>query len=107
MNAGKLLKKRYKLYRQIPKITKSIRGSVVIMKRYCGKANCRCLKGHKHKALYLSQRYKGRTRMIYIPRDMEEVVIKYIRNYKKAKNLLDKTSNINIELLIKRKLTNT
>ena len=104
MTTGKLLKTRYKIYRKIPKIPKSIRGSLVIMKRVCGKPNCRCRKGPKHKAVYLSQRHNGRTRMVYIPHDMKGRVVKYINNYQKTKNLLDRISDINIELLKKRRL---
>ena len=104
MSMNKLLKSRYKIYRKMPKLTESIRGSLVIMERSCGKSNCRCRKGLKHKAVYLSQRHRGRTRMVYIPRYMEERTSKYIKNYQKTKNLLDRISDINIELLTKRKL---
>ena len=30
-----------------------IRGSLLERQRVCGKPNCRCTRGHKHKALYL------------------------------------------------------
>lgn len=105
MRADKLLKTRYKIYRKMPKIVKSIRGSLVIMKRTCGKPNCRCQRGFKHKAVYLSQRYKGRTRMIYIPHDIEEKIVEYIKTYQEIKIILDKISDINIRLLIKRRIT--
>lgn len=104
MSASKSLKNRYKIYRKIPKPHLSIRGSLVIMKRVCGKPNCHCRKGFKHEAVYLSQRYRGRTRMVYIPQDMEKKVAEYTKNYRKIKELLDKISDINIELLVKRKL---
>lgn len=99
-----MVKKRYKLYRQIPKLTESLRGSVVIMERYCGKSNCRCVKGHKHKAVYLSQSRKGKTRMVYIPQDMKEKAKEYIRNYQRTRSLLSEISDINIKLLTERKL---
>lgn len=105
MNTRNSLKKRYKLYRQVPKLTESIRGSLVIMERYCGKPNCCCAKGHKHKAVYLSQSHKGKTRMVYIPETMKEKTIEYIRNYHKIRSILNKISEINIKLLTERKLT--
>ena len=104
MAVDRLFKTRYKIYRKLPKLTESMRGSLVVMKRVCGKPNCRCRKGPKHKAVYLSQRHKGKIRMVYIPKDMEEKVVKYINNYRKTKNLLDGISDINIELLAKRRL---
>ena len=105
MDAGNSLKKRYKLYRQIPKITESIRGSLVIMERYCGKPNCRCRKGHKHKAVYLSQSHKGKTRMVYIPEIMKEKVREYVQNYHRIRSALNKISDINIKLFTERKIT--
>lgn len=104
MNAENSLKKRYKLYRQLPKLTESIRGSLVIMERYCGKPNCRCMKGHKHKAAYLSQSQKGTTRMVYVPESMKEKTQEHVRNYHKIRSILNKISDINIKLLTERKL---
>jgi len=97
-------KKRYKIYRKMPRLTESIRGSLVIMQRYCGKSNCRCRKGLKHKSTYLSQRHKGKTRMIYIPHPMEGKVKEYIRNYQDTKTLLNKISDLNIKLIAERRL---
>lgn len=105
MDTGKAFKKRYKLYRQIAKITESVRGSLVIMERYCGKSNCHCRKGHKHKAVYLSQSHNGKTRMIYIPENMKEKASEYIQNYHRIRNALNKISDINIKLLTERKIT--
>lgn len=105
MAAENSLKKRYKLYRQIPKLTESIRGSLVIMERYCGKPNCRCRRGYKHKAVYLSQSHNGKTRMVYIPEKMKEKVTEYIRNYHRIRSTLNKISDINIKLLMERKIT--
>lgn len=104
MNVENSLKKRYKLYRHLPKLTESIRGSLIIMERYCGKPNCRCVKGHKHKATYLSQSHKGKTRMVYIPEVMKEKVREYVQNYHRIRSVLNKISDINIKLLTERKL---
>lgn len=41
-------------------------GSLVTLRRKCGKANCHCAQGPGHPAQYLSVREEGRTRLYYI-----------------------------------------
>lgn len=94
-----LLKKRGKISADIPKIEECVRGSLVLMKRACGKPNCRCQKGRKHKAIYLSQSHKGKTRMIYLPQGSQDKAQRYVKNYRKIKGILNSVSDINIRLL--------
>jgi len=94
-------KKRRKTSLRIPRIQEVIRGSIVTMKRLCGKAGCRCQKGSKHSSLYISQRHAGKTRMIYIPKNSEAGVRRLIDNYRKLKAIMDKMSDMNIRMLTK------
>jgi len=84
-----------------PRISQVIHGSIVMVKRFCGGANCRCQKGHKHCSMYISQRYKGKTRMIYIPKRSESRVRCYVSNYQKFKMVMDQVTEINIQQLTK------
>ena len=102
MDEKNIVKERRKIYSQMPKVEESIRGSLVVMRRTCGKANCRCRKGQKHRAMYLSQSCSGKTRMIYIPQNMEKRADQYIKNSQKIKSVLNRLSDINIKLLTKR-----
>jgi len=102
MDEKGLLKSRCKISRRIPKIEECVRGSLVVMNRSCGKINCRCQKGLKHKSIYLSQSYKGKTRMIYLPQGSEDKAHQYVKNYREIKDILNSVSNINIKLLTKR-----
>ncbi len=102
MNAETLLNRRKKALKKMPKLEESIRGSLLVMSRFCGKPNCCCLKGQKHKAIYLSQSFKGRTRMVYIPKASEKKASEYIQNYQKIKSILNILSDINIKLLTRR-----
>ena len=97
----RLLQKREDLFGRIPKRPGVIRGSLVIMKRVCGKVSCRCLKNSPHKSLYISQSYKGKTRMTYVPKRSEEVVRRGIFEYRRIKDVLDELSDIYLELLSK------
>lgn len=99
MGERALLKERRKISAKLPEIEESIRGSLVVMNRSCGKLNCRCQKGTKHKSIYLSQSYKGKTRMFYLPQKTEAKAHQYVKNYQKIKNILNSLSDINIKLL--------
>lgn len=95
----RLLQKRDELSREIPRRPGVIRGTLVLAKRSCGKARCRCQKDSPHKSLYISQSHKGRTRMIYIPRYAEEKAKTWVAGYHALKNLLEDLSEIHLKLL--------
>jgi len=63
------------------------------MERYtqCGKPGCKCMRGEKHgPAYYLAVSYaKGRTRQIYVPKDLKPLVEQWVRNYHQAMSVLD------------------
>jgi hypothetical protein len=101
MTAVEVLKKRRVVAKAQPSVQEVIRGSIVIMARHCGNATCRCQKGFKHRSLYISQRYRGKTRMIYVPKRSEAAVRRFINNYRKTKAVMDKISDANIKMLTK------
>ena len=74
-----------------------IRGSFGTRARQCGKPSCRCLKGYKHRALYVSQSQKGKPRLVYIPQRSEKEVHRLIKNYRRMKVVMEKISQINLE----------
>jgi hypothetical protein len=49
-----------------------VRGTLQVRDRTCGKPNCRCAKGEKHKALYLVVSKEGKQQQLYIPKAYEE-----------------------------------
>lgn len=97
MDESVLLTKRRIAAKQMPSIQKILRGSIVVVKRVCGKPSCRCLKGHKHRALYISQSQKGRPRLVYIPQHSEAEVRSLIQNHQKMKSVMEKISRLNLE----------
>ena len=82
--------------RRLPAIDDVIRGSVVVMERVCGSESCRCLKGHKHRSLYVSQYRKGSSQMIYIPKASEKKVLRMVGNYRILKSAIYKASELNL-----------
>lgn len=67
------------------------------MARVCGKPNCKCAKGEKHISLYISLRYKGKRKMIYVPHELEAQIENGIKTYKEILKLLDVISDSNID----------
>jgi hypothetical protein len=85
---------RSKLHQLLCRAEGLAHGSLVEMKRRCGKPNCRCASddAFKHSSLYLSQTRNGKTRMIYIPKDLEETVRRWVADFRRASELLEAVS---------------
>jgi hypothetical protein len=58
----------------------------------CGKKECRCAQGKRHRAVYLVSSTKANKRQVFVPSDMEEEVRAWVENYHKATDLLEKIS---------------
>jgi hypothetical protein len=71
-----------------------LRGSLLVRRRSCGKAGCRCTRGHLHESLYLAISQGGRTRQLFVPRDWEERVRHWVAEYHRAQDLLEEISCI-------------
>jgi hypothetical protein len=80
-----------------------VRGSLVPMRRTCGKEGCHCQKGEKHPALYLALRDRGKRRMIYIPPELEETVQTAVRTARDVDELLDLISQHCYQELLQKK----
>jgi len=71
-----------------------IRGTLLVRKRKCGKANCRCARGEGHESLFLVISENGRTRQFFVPRDWEPRVRQWVADYRRVRNLLEDVSRI-------------
>ncbi len=80
-----------------------LRGSLVRMERLCGKKNCHCQQGQKHVALCLAIRLGNQRKMIYIPRDLEETVRRWVETGQEVDGLLDAISQECLETLLAKK----
>ena len=73
-----------------------LKGNTVIMKRVCGNKNCRCIReGKKHVSMYLAKKERNTTKMIYIPKRLEEEVSAKVAAYHKIKKLIGRISELN------------
>jgi len=65
-----------------------IDGSLVVIRRRCGNPNCRCARGHKHPAHYLTRKVGRKTESLYIPVDLVEEVRTWHQEYRRLKRLV-------------------
>ena len=82
-----------------------LRGSLVEMRRTCGKEGCRCQKDrrHRHRSLYLGLKLKGRQHMVYVPKDWEDRVREWVDRHREIRDVLEKLSLACIKRLQARK----
>lgn len=71
-----------------------LRGTLTIREHTCGKSNCRCVNGRKHKSLYISRSENGRVEQLYIPKDKEEIAREWVKQYHIIQELVEKISLI-------------
>lgn len=80
-----------------------LRGSLVTMRRGCGKPGCRCNEGEKHVSLYLAIRYGKQRKMIYIPSELEQRVREWVQSSQEIDRLLELVSQSCLEQLLQTK----
>lgn len=68
-----------------------LRGSLVEMRRHCGKAGCGCQAdvARRHRSLYLALSLEGQRRMFYIPPAWEERVRAWTARYGEVREVLE------------------
>ena len=99
--AQRLALRRRKLVQQLCGLGPVLRASLIQRFTQCGKPGCKCMRGEKQPpAYYLTVSYaKGRTRQIYVPKDLQPVAKQWVRNYHQALSVLEEISGINLELI--------
>jgi hypothetical protein len=95
---------RMKLNRLIKSGDGMIKATLADRERVCGKANCICTCGEKHKSLYLVQRQDGQTRQLFVPAAWDEAVRQWACNYQVMQQLLNELSEIYWQKIQKREI---
>jgi len=72
-------------------------GGLVEMARTCGKTNCKCTAGEKHKSWYISMRHKGKRKMIHVPRACEKEIFEGIKAYQEIGEQMGIISDASLE----------
>ena len=66
-----------------------VRGSLITLKRKCGKPNCACVDGEPHETPALSYSLEGRTKMVTLRKEDIARVKRALRAYQRAANQLE------------------
>ena len=57
-------------------------GTLYLLRRKCGKPNCRCAQGHLHASWVLTRSESGRSRLYVVPADQRGVLRQLTREYR-------------------------
>ncbi len=99
-----LLRRRRRAVNKLPPLEEVLRGSVFVRTLRCGKAGCRCATSEGHRATYLSVSFAGgRTAQISLPARLVPVAKRWIANYLKWWEAVERVSEINRQLLRRRR----
>jgi hypothetical protein len=81
-----------------------VRGSLVEMRRQCGKAACACATDPecRHRSLYLGLSVRGKRRMMYIPPAWEARVRQWAGRYAEVQEVLGRISGECVQRLERR-----
>jgi hypothetical protein len=103
-----LRQRREGLTKVLPPLAEVLRGS--LMERYltCGNPACKCARGQRHGPIWYLSVTLDQTRRAgcTVPGDQVEQVRRWIENYHRVKENLEKVSDINRELLRRHKNKN-
>ena len=95
-----LTRKRDALLKRLTKTGPVVNGSLVEIHRTCGNSeNCRCTRGFKHASWYLSYALKGKTKMVYIPVDLEEDVRQWSKAHRELKECIHQICDLQKEII--------
>jgi hypothetical protein len=99
--ARRLAGRRQKLVEELRGLGPVLRASLIERFTQCGRAGCKCMRGEKHgPSYYLAVSYaKGKTRQVYVPKDLQPLAERWVRNYHQAVKVLEEISSINLELI--------
>jgi hypothetical protein len=94
---------RERLLAQLPDLRQILRGSLVTRYRRCGRPTCHCASaadpGHGPSHYLMVTVARGQTRLIYVPKQDKAAVLRWIRNFQRAREKLEQISTLNRELL--------
>lgn len=68
--------------------------SLVLVNRRCGRAGCHCHKGKGHPTHYLTCKQEGKTRCVYVPRDLLPEIRLWIQEHRRLKKLAQHLSQL-------------
>ncbi len=66
-----------------------VHGSLIARERSCGRRGCRCAGGEKHPALYVYRQQGGKLRQLYVGKEREAEVRRWVEQDRELRALLE------------------
>lgn len=79
-----------------------LRGSLITLRRRCGKRSCRCARGQPHCSPALSVSTKGKTNILTLPPDLLQEVRGALRRYRHQQQSLERQAEAGLRQLARR-----
>jgi hypothetical protein len=76
-----------------------LRGSLITLRRRCGKKNCHCHDGSPHQTPALSFSQAGKTRILTLPQHLVPTVRTAVQRYQRARTTLEHQGNTGLRQL--------
>jgi len=101
-------RQRERLLSRLPHLAEVLRGTLVTRYRRCGRPNCHCARrgdrGHGPAYYLMVTVSSGKTVQIYVSKEQKREVEAWIKNFRRAREILERISTTNRELLRQGKL---
>jgi hypothetical protein len=82
-----------------PADTLLLRGSLITLRRRCGKPACHCAQGHPHCSPALSFSQQGKTKILTLTPDRLAAVRAALQRYRQAQRALEQQANAGLRQL--------
>jgi hypothetical protein len=78
-----------------------LRGSLIRLRRKCGKPNCRCATGQPHVSPALSVSDRAKTKLLTLPPDLVPPVVAALKRYRQLRLSLERQANAALKKLVR------
>lgn len=99
LSIGVLESRRDAILKQIAHAGPMIQGSLATVGVTCGNPNCRCSRGEKHVSHILNKKVQGRSKSLYVPKDLVETVREWVSEHRRVKRLMKEVSDLNEQIV--------
>lgn len=79
-----------------------LRGSLICLRRKCGKSNCRCCDGKPHATPALSYSQRGKTKILTLPPGQIPKVRVALKRYRQSQQRLERQADAGLRQLARR-----
>ena len=69
------------------------------VRKRCGLPTCRCRRGEPHLAWHLTYKEEGKTRTVYVPKDLLDEVRSWVHEHHRLKALLQEIHQLTVALV--------